>query len=304
MPRRRVRAEPPGAESSGRAPGRHDRRRRIAETRLVDLAAYFRRIGFDGAPTPTLATLRELQLAHAQSIAFENLNPLMGWPVALDLASIEEKLVRTRRGGYCFEQNALLAQVLREIGFNISGLAARVIWNAPEDAVRPRSHMLLKVDIDGEPYIADVGFGGLTPTGPLRLAIDIEQATPHEPFRLVTVERDFKLQGLVAGAWKSLYRFDLQPQLEPDYQVANHFTATYPTSHFRLMVVAALPFTGGRHALSNNQLTVHRLDGPSERRVLASVKEVRETLESLFGIALPPAAELDPALARACSFPA
>ena len=270
----------------------------------MDLGAYFSRIGFSGPRIPTLATLRELQLAHAQSIAFENLNPLLGWPVALDLASIEEKLVRSRRGGYCFEQNALFAAALRELGFDVTGLAARVLWNAPEDAVRPRSHMLLKVDIDGEPHIADVGFGALTPTSPLRLTPDVEQATPHERFRLVTMDSDFKLQGLVGGAWKSLYRFDLQPQLPPDYEVSNHFTATYPTSHFRSMVVAARPFPGGRHALSNNQLTVHRLDGPSERRLLASVIEVRETLETLFGIALPRAAELDPALARACSFPA
>ena len=139
----------------------------------MDLGAYFTRIGFNGARAPTLATLRALHLAHAQSIAFENLNPLLGWRVALDLASLEEKLVRSRRGGYCYEQNALLAAALRELGFSVTGLAARVLWNVAEDAIRMRSHMLLKVDIDGEPHIADVGFGGLSLTGPLRLAIDV-----------------------------------------------------------------------------------------------------------------------------------
>lgn len=270
----------------------------------MDLEAYFTRIGFNGARTPTLATLRDLHLAHAQSIAFENLNPLLGWRVPLDLASIEEKLVRSRRGGYCFEQNALLAAALCELGFNVTGLGARVLWNAPEDAVRMRGHMLLKVDLDGEPYIADVGFGGLTLTAPLRLAIDVEQATPHERFRLVMAGSDYKLQGFIAGAWKSLYRFDLQPQLEPDYEVSNYFMSTHPTSHFRSMIVAARPVPGGRYALSNNQLTEHRLDGPSERRLLAGVGEVREVLETHFGLTLPPADPLDQALARACSFPA
>jgi N-hydroxyarylamine O-acetyltransferase len=118
--------------------------------------AYFARIGFDGPRTPTPDTLRAVHLAHAQAIAFENLSPLMGRPVPLDLPSLEDKLVRAGRGGYCFEQNALFAAALRELGFTVTGLGARVIWNAPEDAVRPVTHMVLKVEAAGEPYIADV----------------------------------------------------------------------------------------------------------------------------------------------------
>ena len=295
----------------------------------MDLDAYFARIGFTGARTPTLETLRALHLAHAQAIAFENLNPLLGWHVPLDLPSIEEKLVRAGRGGYCFEQNALFAAALRAVGFEVTGLAARVIWNAPEDAIRPRGHMLLKVDIQAEPYIADVGFGGQTLTGPLRLMVDVEQSTPHERFRFVAVDprpadvdsatrgpadsgsiaggafgRDLKLQSLVRGAWKSLYRFDLQPQHEPDYEVANYYLATNPASHFRSSLMAARPMPGRRYGLANNQLTVHHLEGPSERRRLTNVAEVREVLESVFGLTLPQGAELDAALARACGFPA
>ncbi len=80
--------------------------------------------------------------------------------------------------GYCFEQNTLLLTALRELGFEVSGLAARVVWSAPEDVIRPRSHMLLRILIDGEDHIADVGFGGQTLTGPLRLVTDVEQAAP------------------------------------------------------------------------------------------------------------------------------
>jgi N-hydroxyarylamine O-acetyltransferase len=293
----------------------------------MDLDAYFARVGFNGARAPTLDALRDLHLAHAQTIAFENLNPLLGWRVPLDLPSLEQKLVHSGRGGYCFEQNALLATALRELGFSVTGLAARVLWNAPEDAIRPRSHMLLKIDLAGELYLADVGFGGLTQTGPLRLVTDIEQVTPHERFRLVRIDvaggsagaraggaagnvdartggADLKMQALIGDAWKTLYRFDLQPQFDVDYEVANHYMATYPTSHFRSMLIAARPVPGGRYALSNNQLAIHRLGAPSERRVLANVQEVRQVLESMFGLTLPAAPELDPALARACGFPA
>lgn len=270
----------------------------------MNLDAYFARVGFNGARAPTFETLRDLHLAHAQTIAFENLNPLLGWRVPLDLPSIEEKLVRSGRGGYCFEQNGLLAAALRELGFKVTGLAARVLWNAVEGAIRPRTHMVLKVDVGGEPYVADVGFGGLTLTTPLRLVTDLEQSTAHERFRLVKIEDDLKLEALIGAAWKTLYRFDLQPQFETDYEMYNHYTSTYPTSHFRSMLVAARPVPGARYALSNNQLTIHHIDGPSERRLLATVGEVRQTLESMFGLTLPAAAELDPALARACAFPA
>jgi N-hydroxyarylamine O-acetyltransferase len=270
----------------------------------MDLGAYFARIGFQGARAPTLDTLRELHLAHAQTIAFENLNPLLGWRVALDLPSVEEKLVRSGRGGYCFEQNALLGTALRELGFTVTGFAARVLWNASEDAIRPRSHMLMKVDLGDESYIADVGFGGLTLTAPLRFVTDVEQTTPHERFRIARLGEDFKLQALIGQTWKTLYRFDLQPQFDVDYELANHYMATHPASHFRSSLIAARPFPGGRYALLNNQLTIHHIDAPSERRVLTSVQEVRQVLESMFGLTLPPAAELDPALARACGFQA
>jgi len=280
----------------------------------MNLDAYFARVGFTGARAPTLDTLRELHLAHAQAIAFENLNPLLGWPVPLDLTSVEDKLVRAGRGGYCFEHNALFGTALRELGFEVTGLAARVIWNAPEDAVRPRGHMLLKVMVDAEPFIADVGFGGQTLTTPLRLVENVEQLTPHEPFRLIAAEpagpafnpfgTDLKLQSLVGGAWKSLYRFDLQPQQPPDYEVANYYLSTHPASHFRTGLMAARPMPGRRYALANNQLTVHHLNGPSERQVLKSVGEVKEALATHFDLTVPDTPALDVALARACAFPA
>jgi N-hydroxyarylamine O-acetyltransferase len=270
----------------------------------MNLDAYLARIGYTGARTATPETLSAIQLAHVQSIAFENLSPLLGMRVPLDLPSLEEKLVHRGRGGYCFEQNALFAAALRELGFQVTGLAARVLWGGPEDAIRMRGHMLLKVEAGGEPYLADVGFGGQTPTGPLRFTVDVEQQTPHELFRLVPVDSgggaELKLQSLVGGAWKSLYRFDFEPQYAPDYEVANYFMATHPDSPFRAGLRMARPFPGGRYGLANNQLSVHRLGGETERRTLASVAEMREALESVFGLTLPDAAELNPVLARLC----
>src|SRR5215470_14006816 len=150
----------------------------------LDLDPYFGRIGYSGSRAPTLETLRVLHLRHALAIPFENLDPLRRRPVRLDLASLEHKLVRGGRGGYCFEHNLLFKAALDALGFRVAGLAGRVLWNLPDGVSLPRTHMLLRVAIDGQDHIADVGFGGQTPTGPMRLVADIEQETPHEPFRL------------------------------------------------------------------------------------------------------------------------
>ncbi|HJV62964.1 MAG TPA: arylamine N-acetyltransferase [Albitalea sp.] len=257
----------------------------------IDLDAYLRRIGWNGALRPDLATLRSLAGAHAAAIPFENLSPLLGEPVPLDLPSLEDKLVRRGRGGYCFEHNQLFAEVLRAIGFTVSGLAARVLWNRPPDAVTARSHMLLRVelpDVPAVPHLVDVGFGGLTLTGALRLEPDVEQATPHEPFRLLQHDGDWRMQARLRGQWQTLYRFDLQRQHAVDYEVANHFVSTHPQSQFvhRLMCARSAPLQ--RLALLDRELTVHPRQGESERRTLSTMEELCAVLERDFLVTLPP----------------
>jgi N-hydroxyarylamine O-acetyltransferase len=151
----------------------------------ADTDAYCARIGYSGAREPTLALLQAIVAGHSTAIAFENLDVVAKRRIRLDPPSLYTKLVHHRRGGYCFEHNLLLLEVLRTLGFRAAGLAAGVQWGRPAGVVGPRTHMLLRVDLAGGPYIADVGFGGLTPTAALALEPVREQATPHETFRLV-----------------------------------------------------------------------------------------------------------------------
>jgi N-hydroxyarylamine O-acetyltransferase len=264
----------------------------------IDLAAYFKRIGYSGETSPTLDTLRRIHFQHTLAIPFENLNPLMRWPVQLDAGSLEQKLVQSGRGGYCYEQNLLFRHALQTIGFNVVGLAARVSWNVPEGVVLPRTHMLLRVDVDGQAYIADVGFGGLTLTAPLRLVAGIEQSTPHESFRLIAEDNEYVMQAKLGDAWRSLYRFTLEPQQFADYEMANYYVSCHPKSRFVNGLLAARAEADRRHALLNNEYTVHYLNGKTERRVLASAAEIRGVLQGAMGITLPAASELDIALNR------
>lgn len=265
-------------------------------TDSFDLDAYLRRIGHDGPVAPDLATLQALVFRHACTIPFENLDPVLDRPPLLDPAALQRKLVQGGRGGYCFEQNLLLRQALLALGFRVIAHTARVLWGQAEDHVSPRSHMLLQVVLDDGPRIVDVGFGGQTLTGVLRLEPGIEQPTPHEPFRLVPVDRDLKLQAKTGEEWRSLYRFDLQEQWPVDYEAANWYLATHPGSHFVTGLIAARAQPGARHALRNADYAVHRLDGGTERRTLADAAEVKSVLAEVFGLTLPEG--LDPALAR------
>ncbi|MDX8496789.1 arylamine N-acetyltransferase, partial [Mesorhizobium sp. VK22B] len=157
----------------------------------------------------------------------------------------------------------------------------------PEDAITARSHMLLRVDLDAQTYIADVGFGGLTLTAPLLLEPGLEQQTPHETFRIAEAGDHFRLQANIGDDWRTLYRFDMQRTYEVDYQVSSHFLSTHPGSHFLSTLVAARALPDRRYGLRNNRLSVHHLGGRSEQREIASVSELADVLENELAIVIP-----------------
>ena len=271
----------------------------LFNTSAFDLNAYLARVAFERRPArPGLSTLRDLALAHPRAIPFENLNPLLRRPVQLDIASIQQKLVGGGRGGWCFEHNLLLGTALTALGFKVTGLAARVVWNVPPGVVRGRSHMVLLVTLPEGPHIMDVGFGGSTPTAPLRLQADVEQATPHEPFRLVKVEDGFRVEAKLERMWKGLYIFDLQPQLLADYEMPNWHLCNHPDSHFLLGVMAARVERDRRYSLRNTEFAVYFPRGDTERRTLTSGDEIRRTLEDVFQIQVPKEPEVDEVFAR------
>jgi N-hydroxyarylamine O-acetyltransferase len=261
------------------------------------LEAYFARLGYDGPAEPRLRTLQRIHALHVDRIPFENLSPFVGEPVRLDLESLEDKLLHRGRGGWCFEQNIFLAYMLEAMGFEVARLAARVRWNVPADRVTPRSHMLLRVRLPEGDHIADVGFGGLTLSAPLRMEAGIEQATPHEPHRLVAADGGYRLEARIAGEWSVLYAFDLAEQQIADYEVSNWYLCHHPDSHFLKMVVAARAAPGRRHALRGVRYATHTANGQTERREISDVAEYRGILEGEFGIRLPEAPNLDEKLA-------
>ncbi len=248
------------------------------------LTAYFARIGWSDSASVDIETLKALHLLHNGAIPFENLDVLLPREMQLDDLSLEEKLVTARRGGYCFEQNGVFERALCEIGFNVRSLLGRVVLANPS-SLPPRTHRLLLVELQGEQWIADVGFGGQTLTAPIRLQADIEQQTPHGEYRLVQEGDDWILQFHHHDHWQSMYRFDLVVQHQSDYLMGNFWSAHWPQSHFRhhLLMCRHLP-DGGKLTLTNFHFTRYQDGRAIEQINLPDVASLYALLQEQFGL--------------------
>ena len=264
----------------------------------ADIDAYFVRIGWSGPVAPDRATLNAIAAHHPAAIPFENLDPYLDRPVDLAPEALMAKLIHGQRGGYCFEQNGLLRHVLEGVGYAVTPLSGRVVWNMDPETVTARTHMLLRVDLPEGPVLIDSGFGVAVPTGVLDLVADIEQSTPHEPFRLNRVGEEWRAQIRIGDEWRTTYRFDLTRQNQIDYVVANWYTSTHPGSHFRHGLTLARPLPGRRLSLRGTEFTLHSIGRPSERRVLSTPEAVCAVIERDFGIRIPDRAALLARLGR------
>jgi N-hydroxyarylamine O-acetyltransferase len=259
----------------------------VVEEMSFNIDAYCSRIKYHDARVPTLKTLQALHWLHPQAIPYENLDPLLGRPVRLDTESLQRKMLDDGRGGYCYEQNLLFAGALRALGFEVTELAARVLWGVPTGMHLPRTHLLLTIMLDGERFVADVGFGGNVLTAPLRLDVSGEQNTPHGPFQLIAMGDGFILQAKVKGEWTSLYRFDFAEQVMADHEQGNWYVTTHPHSRFLTSLMTARPDEKRRRGLLNNELVIHEQGEETRKTVLNSASKLRDALINVFGIRLP-----------------
>ncbi|MCG7606673.1 MULTISPECIES: arylamine N-acetyltransferase family protein [Mycobacterium] len=258
-----------------------------------DLAGYLDRIDYQGSASADLDTLRDVVAAHGRSIPFENLDPLLGIPVA-DLSAdvLTDKLVTRRRGGYCYEHNGLLGYALDELGYGVDRLAGRVVWMKEPDAPLPAlTHNVLAVTVPGEAgrFLVDVGFGGQTLSSPIRLQTGAVQQTRHEPYRLIELASrgapEYELAAQVRGQWQPLYRFTTVPQPRIDLEVGSWYVSTHPGGIFVVGLTAALVTDDARANLRGRNLAIHRHDGTEKIR-FDTAAQVLDALTERFGVNL------------------
>lgn len=251
------------------------------------LDAYFRRIGFEEEPACSLDCLQALHYRHTLSIPFENFNPLLRIPLALDQDALVHKMAQQQRGGYCFEHNLLFGAVLRTLGFEVTGLAARVMWQIPEDVVMPRDHQLLLVNFGEEPYIADVGFGGNTLTVALPLHSREAHSTSHEDFKISQDGSLYVLQIKLEDTWKPMYSFGLDEYLLPDYQVMSYYLCNHEKSLFVNHLFLAQTKEDGRYGLMDDHFSYHSVQGKTQKERIQNTEQLLARIKDVFGIDIP-----------------
>ncbi|MCG5077745.1 arylamine N-acetyltransferase family protein [Paraburkholderia tagetis] len=251
-----------------------------------DLDRYFARIGYNGERKASLDVLRALHRLHPRAIAFENLDPFAARPVSVALPDAFAKLVASRRGGYCFEHNTVLAHALMKLGFHIEPLAARVLFGRPEGAITPRTHMLLRVHVDGADWLADVGFGSASLCAPLAFAERGAQETLLEPARLTPLgDREWKLEQYDGNAWVDVYRFDDAPAQWVDYEMANWYTSASPQSFFRESLIVCIAREDSRAILFNDRHSERDATGQCATvHMIGSAEELARCLNERFNL--------------------
>jgi N-hydroxyarylamine O-acetyltransferase len=259
----------------------------------VDLNAYCKRIGFSGELAPTLPCLTALVFRHVCSIPFENVDVLVGRPINLDIDSLQRKLVLSKRGGYCYEQNGFFSEVLVAVGFDATVISARPRVIFARHETPPLTHASIRVTLDGVDWLVDVGIGGLSPSAPIRIVEDEVQDTPHDARRIVQDGGEFYLQVQLDGVWKDVLEFTGQAMPLPDRQVANFYTSQFPGSQFRKNAYCSLALANGdRLGLLAGKFTHRTKTGIARTFMVADARGLERVLTEEFGIEIPEGAIL------------
>ena len=250
------------------------------------LDLYFRRIQYSQSPGVNLQTLRDLHLLHLQHIPYENIDVFCRRGARLDPDTLTEKILLRRRGGYCFEQNGLFFMALTALGFRCHPNMARVHRNRP----RPggRTHQVNLVELEGETWVCDVGFGGSGFRYPLLLQADREVEQLSEVYRFHASDlHGFYLQKRLGDEWQPLYTFKVDPALPIDMEIANFYTANSPDHVFLSTIMGTRMTERGRVTLSDHTFKVFDLTrGTMERVVVTDFAAYLDHLQEHLGVEL------------------
>lgn len=249
---------------------------------LVDVAAYLERINYHGTTIPSAETLRALQVAHLQTVPFENLSIHAGEPIVLEDEALFNKIVERRRGGFCYECNGLFAALLRALGFDVTMLAAEV---AKKDGgySQPFDHMTLMVNGE-QRWLVDVGFGDSF-LEPLLLDERSERPGREPAYKVVDGDGYLILVRCEGNTWTPQYRFTLQPYEYENFVERCHYQQTSPESHFTQKRICSRVTESGRISLSDMRL-IETIDGERYERELATQQEYDAALQQHFGVVM------------------
>ncbi|XP_078508427.1 arylamine N-acetyltransferase 2-like [Lissotriton helveticus] len=260
----------------------------------MDVTKYLLRIGYNGPPVPSLDALRALHRCHLLSVPFESLSIHCGEKITLNPQEVYDKIVRRRRGGFCFENNSLFYWLLKELGYQTTILSAHVKNVFTKRYGPPCDHMVLLVDLSGQQWLCDVGFGNSFRM-PLLLEPRTEQTQENGVFRLWpdgdmwALECIQEAAELQRSAWASLYKFTLEKRKLADFKSMCEYHQTSPSSLFFCKSFCSLHLPEGMLTYMGLRLITTTYTGTAtcqkETRELEE-EEIPSILKEKFGIVL------------------
>ncbi len=256
----------------------------------MELDAYLDRIGLAERPAPTLAGLRAVHRAHLLAIPYDALDIQLKRPVTTDVAASFDKIVRRKRGGWCYEMNGLLGWALGELGFDVTRSTAAVI-RASLGGMAEGNHLVLCVALREGQYLADVGFGD-GPLDPIQLVEGPFESSGFQ-FGLARVDNDWwRLTNHPHGSVPS---FDFKLDRVDEARVAsmNELLQTWDQSPFVQNAVVQRHTPDGLVLLRGRSLRRVTPHGYTDR-LLTDADDLVETLARDLGLTLPEAATIWP----------
>ncbi|MEN5308386.1 arylamine N-acetyltransferase [Chryseobacterium cucumeris] len=249
----------------------------------ADLEKYFERIHFFGTPELSMETLKRIHQLHPKYIPFENIDSYTGKVPSLNVDDVFRKLVIESRGGYCYEQNLLLSEVLKTLGFNVKLQLGRVVWGRQEDSIAAQTHLLLIVDFDGDQYVVDCGFGTATLTAPVLLNEEEQQQIPNGMFKVSHKEETYTLW-MWKEQWLPVYRFTPEHVEPVDLDISNWYLSTHPDSHFKNRLILSKVDENARYTYTDHVLNIRTRDGEKESITIENDIQLYEILINTFGL--------------------
>jgi N-hydroxyarylamine O-acetyltransferase len=248
----------------------------------MNVRQYFERINYKGPADNTFEVLAKLQEQHLMHVPFENLD--IQNHIKIDLNNLFDKIVRRKRGGFCYELNGLFYQLLKEIGFSVTIVSARVYARVTKIYSPEFDHMTLMVSIAEVYYLVDVGFGEFS-LSPITTETGDETTDSRGIFKIELSAKNYKVvqKKDAAGTFIPEYMFSEKPRRVEEFYERCKYHQTSPESHFTQKRICSLPTENGRISLTGNTLKITEKEVATERQ-LKNEDEVRQVLLDYFGI--------------------
>ena len=225
----------------------------------------------------TLEDITKLIKAHIKTFCFSSLKVLLKEEISLELDNIYEDIVVKKIGGYCFEHNKLMYEVLKELGFDVTHCIARVVNNT--DNMPPKTHRFTLLDFENERYIIDVGISFRTPSVPVKFGDTA--STSHLGIKYSIKEFEdgtFAMQLTQKGKDFIATKFNLERCYESDFEMGHFYSHKHPKAMFVNNVAASRIEEDVIYSLVNNKYIKIYKD-KNEEIELSSVDQFAQILK-------------------------